>query len=377
MTRKYNIAILFIDEIHHINHFITVAIELAKAHNVTIITYPGPHEYLYGKLKEHNNTAVKVEERQTQAFRAFTDWLKNRDLPRKGFWMSKNHRYILANFDAIIFTDYTHQKLLKYRKQKANPKFIKFPHGVAGRGYVYKKDLLDFDLHVVFGEFYYEQLKQKKLLSPTTKIAGYPKLDAVAVQPPKQFFDNSKPTVLYNPHFSPPFSSWHDHGLAILEHFYNQNHYNLIFAPHINLFTDKGGEDPAIIPSKYRKATHMFIDLGSDASVEMVYTRAADIYLGDVSSQVYEFIIRPRPVLFFNSEKINFKNDVNYRFWKCGEVIESVAALPAALKQAQKKFEDYKPIQQEINEGNYYTEEGSTASQRAANIVIDYLALNL
>ena len=40
----------------------------------------------------------------------------------------------------------------------------------------------------------------------------------------------------------------------------------------------------------------------------MTYTKQADIYLGDVSSQVYEFMLKPRPCIFFNPENINYKN---------------------------------------------------------------------
>ncbi|WP_304038883.1 hypothetical protein, partial [Mesonia mobilis] len=73
MAKVYNFAFIFLDEIHHINHFITVAIELSKHHNVSIITYPGKHEYLKNKLTELDGNRVKVEKLKTLAFRAFTD----------------------------------------------------------------------------------------------------------------------------------------------------------------------------------------------------------------------------------------------------------------------------------------------------------------
>ncbi len=48
----------------------------------------------------------------------------------------------------------------------------------------------------------------------------------------------------------------------------------------------------------------------------MSYTTAADIYLGDVSSQVYEFLYEPRPCLFLNSHEFAWKSDPNFAHWK-------------------------------------------------------------
>ena len=49
------------------------------------------------------------------------------------------------------------------------------------------------------------------------------------------------------------------------------------------------------MPKQLLRAPNLRFDPGSPASTDMTYTRAADIYLGDVSSQVYEFIAEPRP----------------------------------------------------------------------------------
>ncbi len=363
------IAIIFLDEIHHVYHFISVAVELSKKNQVHILTNPGKHTFLHNTLQQLDGKNVIIEKLPTSAIRAFTDKLKGRKLPRKGFWIKKNQNYLLNNFDALIFTDYFHQILLKSRKNKEKPKFIKFPHGVAGRAYAYRNDLLDFDMHLIFGNYYYEQLKKKNLLSKHTAVVGYPKLDVLKNVETERIFHNDKPVVLYTPHFSPPFSSWHFMGLEVLEFFYNSKDHNLIFAPHINLFNKIGGDNASVIPEKYLKAKNIHIDLGSNKSVDMTYLRNADIYLGDVSSQIFEFIINARPCIFINAEEIDCWNDDNYRFWKCGEVIETVDELPNALATAKIKFEIYKPIQEKITTENFYMEEGSTASERAAKAI--------
>ena len=370
---KHNIAILYLDEIHHVNHFISVVVELSKMVNVTILTHTNCQPYLFETLVKFDNHKVNVEKLSTSPFRALTDKLKNRKLPRKGFWLKKNMSCILNNFDAIIFTDYFHRYVKDARKNSNFPKLIKFPHGPIGRSYSYNKDLLDFDFQLLFGHYHFEQMQSLNLLSKHFVVAGYPKIDAVKSNNDKSFFKNNKPAVLYNPHFSPPLSSWHHIGLNVLEFFFNQEEYNLIFAPHINLFQDKGGFNDSNIPAKYKTAEHILIDTGSQESVNMTYALNADIYLGDVSSQVYEFIITPRPCVFLNPTNVDYKDDFNFRFWQCGDVINEVAQIKTALDNCFENFKTYEPIQKEVTTDNFYTEEGSTASERAAKAIIDYL----
>jgi hypothetical protein len=372
-VQNQKIGFIFLDEIHHIDHFITTAIELAKTNKVSILTFPSKHTYLRDSLKRLNGEDVILEELKTKAFRAFTDKLKNRDFPRKAFWMKKNKNYLLSCFDALVFTDFIQHTLYKSRKSEKKPIFIYFAHGLAGRAYAFKKDLTYFDLHLVTGHFFYNQLKKRDLLSKQNILCGYPKIDAVKNQIRKNYFNNDNPIVLYNPHFMPPFSSWHEHGLDILAFFYNNPDYNLIFAPHINLFADKGMEKKQAIPATYFEAKNIHLDLGSTQSVNMTYTQQATIYLGDVSSQVYEFIINPRPCIFINSEKINYNKDSHYRFWQCGEVINTTEALEKALQNTELNFKKYKPIQEKIKEENIYSENGSTATQRASNAINTYL----
>mgnify|MGYP000191591666 CR=1 FL=1 len=377
MKPKYKIAILFLDEIHHIYHFVSIAVELAKTNEVHILTHPEKHTSLHDSLKMLGDENVVIEKLPTAAFRAFTDKLKGRKLPRKGFWIKKYQNYILNNFDAVIFTDYFHHYLLKARKERKT-KFIFVDHGTPGRAYSYNKELLDFDFHLLYGEFQFKCLKKLKLLGNHYKITGYPKLDALKNFKTNEVFSNNKTTVLYNPHFTPPFSSWHFIGPEVLEFFYNSKKYNLIFAPHINLFNKVGGDNLSIIPEKYFTAENIHIDLGSEKSVNMTYVNDADIYLGDVSSQVFEFITKPRPCIFLNPENVDFKDDINYRFWKCGDVINTSNELEDALKNASKNFQDiYKSVQEKMTSENFYTEVGSTASQRAAVAITEYLDKNL
>src|SRR5690606_38441003 len=102
--------------------------------------------------------------------------------------------------------------------------------------------------------------------------------------------------------------------------------------------------------------------------------KAADIYIGDVSSQFYEFMTNPRPCIFLNPEGVDYKDDINYRFWQCGDVINSINELNEALKiSKENQQKTYKSIQEEITSKIYYTEEGSIPTERAASAINEYL----
>lgn len=374
MKKKHKIAFYFLDDLHHIFHFIGPAIELSKTNDVSIVTYKGKHEFLYNTINKLNASKLKVVQLSTKPFRAFTDKLKKKELPRKGFWIKKNYKYLLNNFDAVVFTDYNHEYLLKKRSLKAFPKLIKLPHGAVGRKHSYKKEVLDFDLQILFGDYHEQQFKELNLLGETYKVVGYPKLDATNYKKETNtLFSNKNPIVLYNPHFSNELSSWDFIGLEILEYFYNNTQYNLIFAPHIHTFKARGNRNSEVIDNKYFNAKNIHIDLGSDKSVDMSYLKISDVYLGDISSQVYEFIIIPRPCLFLNPKQVDYKNNYAFRFWNCGPVINDISHLDTELQKAISSFSDYETIQKTITNENFYFEEGSTASERTARAINSYL----
>ena len=85
----------------------------------------------------------------------------------------------------------------------------------------------------------------------------------------------------------------------------------------------------------------MHIDLGSHKSTDMSYTREADIYLGDVSSQVYEFLSGPKPCVFIGSENVKWRDNPDYAHWSYGPVCHSVSQVMDALEQAENTLLDY------------------------------------
>jgi hypothetical protein len=212
-------------------------------------------------------------------------------------------------------------------------------------------------------------------------MVGYPKFDLIPEPASRLPFQaNGRPTIVYNPHVSPHLSSWYRDGRAVLDFFVDHPDYNLIFAPHVMLFErpfvltiDKLRIDrPGSIADKYLNAPNIHIDLGSRLSTDMTYTLAADLYLGDVSSQVYEFLVQPRPCVFINSHRVRFENDPNYVHWQAGEVISGPAELGAAIANAWERHAGYAPVQERLFQQSFDLTRTSS-SIRAARAIVKFV----
>lgn len=100
---------------------------------------------------------------------------------------------------------------------------------------------------------------------------------------------------------------------------------------------------------------------------------AADLYLGDVSSQVAEFLIRPRPCIFLNAHHAAWQNNKDYRFWTLGQVIDNPADLKKALPVAFARQNEFVAKQRAyVTETFEHCEQGPT-SPGAADAIVRFL----
>src|SRR3546814_11985302 len=81
----------------------------------------------------------------------------------------------------------------------------------------------------------------------------------------------------------------------------------------------------------------VMIDLASDRLFDMSYTSGADIYLGDVSSQVYGFLATPRPCLFLDTHGVDWEGDPDYLFWMPGDVASDRSEERRVGKESERK----------------------------------------
>lgn len=234
-----------------------------------------------------------------------------------------------------------------------------------------------FDLTLLPGQKYADRLKELGHLADDSAYAvtGWPKFEVIRGlgKTRRQLFQNDNPVVVYNPHFDQRVSSWQPLGRKVLEWFAVHRDYNLIFAPHVVLFKRRRRHG-ASLPSKFRCLPNIHVDLGSPASADMTYMLSADIYLGDVSSQVYEFLLEPRPCLFLNGHGVEWRNNPFYFHWTLGQVIEDIdRELRPALDRAFSLQQTFLPRQQRAFAYTFRSEPDSTAAQRGADAIAEFL----
>lgn len=247
----------------------------------------------------------------------------------------------LAQCDAIVAPERT--SLFLKRLGLRRPLLVHCDHGAGDRAVGYEPRIAQFDYALLAGRKQETRMLNERLIRPGRyRIVGYPKFEA-SRRRDLHLFDDPRPTVLYNPHFDPALGSWDRCGRAVLDAFAAQGRFNLIFAPHIRLA--QRCPDLAARVEPYATLRHLHIDLGSASSCDMTYTRAADVYLGDVSSQIYEFIERPRPCAFLDPEGRLDPQDPNAAHVRLGPVGRDPDDVLALVDRAVATFSDYQDDQ--------------------------------
>jgi hypothetical protein len=239
------------------------------------------------------------------------------------------HHWQIGRFPVIVTTETTSSLL--YRLPGFSSRIVHLKHGAGDREGGYNPKHKHFDLTLVNGPKDKERLIARGLANESNcLVVGYAKYELVR---PAPAVDNSVPTALYNPHFDKQLSSWFRHGPEIVRAMEKIDGWNFVVAPHVKV---KGG------PKVRSDSANVLIDMGSVRSIDMTYTEQASVYIGDISSQVYEFLRRPRPCIFLNLDAVDWRRNENYAHWRLGQVIERVEELPVALSRAaelQPRFE--------------------------------------
>jgi hypothetical protein len=370
------------DQIHQVAHSLPIAMELvrqAPSQQIVVVT---TNRRLTDEVRRHATSAgVDLQIVQLGLRTAFTRFATRHlesVLPIAKLGIYRDNLDFFGSLDALVVAEKT-SLLLKTRYGLDQLRLIHTRHGAGDRAIGFNKASAGFDHVLVSGPKIRDRLIREAGIEPDRlSTVGYPKFDLMRAEPPRLPFQaNGKPTVLYNPHVSPHLSSWYRHGRAVLEHFLRDDRTNLIFAPHVMLFhrrfvltIDKLRIDrPGLIDQRVLDAPNIHVDLGSRACTDMTYTAAADIYLGDVSSQVYEFLHQPRPCLFLNSHGVDWQGDANYAHWQAGPVIEGPQDLGDALDRAVAEHSRYLPVQRELFRRSFDLTDEPSAS-RAARAVL-------
>ena len=126
--------------------------------------------------------------------------------------------------------------------------------------------------------------------------------------------------------------------------------------------------DPAIAA-----CPHILVDRGSAAATDMSYTNLADLYCGDASSQVYEFLLHPRPVLHLDAHNVQWQNDPSFAHWHAGPVGGESADIITEVDRAMATHADYEDVQRAMFADTFYVTD-MPASRRAALAISEFLS---
>lgn len=293
-------------------------------------------------------------------------------VPRLLYWASR-----LRRCEALLSAERTSTVLCHLPGRM--PMFLHIPHGAGDRDAGFERRLRHFDHIVVAGAKDRSRMIAEGLVAPAAcHIGGSVKLGAMAriadrIRP----FAGERPCVLYNPHFSPELSSFEAVTERLIEAVVRDGRYDLVVAPHVRLAESwsaakRRAWEARSVPGR------IIVDMGSERSSDMTYTMAADVYLGDASSQVYEFIVRPRPCLFVNAHGVDWEDDKNFAMWRLGLTIGPNEDLLQAIDRARAAHSDFATLQQQTARAVFDVGDPEAGEadpiERVADLITDIVA---
>jgi hypothetical protein len=371
------------DQVHQVAHSLPIALALAKAGLGFEIIVATTNKRLSAEVIRLGKGAIGKDIRlielgvNSRSGRMIAKGLES-FIPATKLLVYRDNLDFFRSLDALVVAEKT-SLILKSRYHLDTLKIIHTRHGAGDRAIGFNKASAGFDHVLASGPKIRDRLiSEAGLRAEDITIVGYPKFDITpaSIRWP-QVDDEGRPIILYNPHVSPHLSSWYTWGRKVLDFFLEHEEYYLIFAPHVMLF-----ERPFVvtidkmrishagrIDERYLRAPNIHIDLGSRASTTMAYTNLADIYVGDVSSQAYEYLRNPRPCVFLNAHHVNYRDNPNYTHWRAGPVVDDMREFEQALRFSVEDHPDvYRPIQEELFAYSFDLSD-EPSSQRAARAI--------
>ncbi len=288
-------------------------------------------------------------------------------------WVMRDRRNVelLSEFDAIV-TPTDHARFLRPLLDPL-PAMIYVNHGIGGRAASYSNKYLGFDFVLLAGANDERRLLESRRIQPGHyAVIGYPKFDVARRLSRRavKLFANDRPTVLFNPHSKRALRSWEKFARPLIDHAARTGEFNLIVAPHAKLF----GRRPRSEWRRWQSLAmpgHVLVDLGSERSLDMTYALAADIYAGDVSSQVYEFLAERKPCVFLNAHGVVWHGNPDFPNWGLGDVVDTPAAAIEAIRTAPERHPLYADRQRERMAAVVNRTPG--AAKRGADAVLAFL----
>lgn len=338
------VAVLFIGGMHQALHIAPVAAALAVRQGIEVSAYVASAE-------DADALTIMMQRLGAQPLNIIVMtlpiWLmklpgfkRASKISRLLFW-----RREICRHDAILTAERS-STLLK-RLPGPTPPMIHIPHGAGDRAKGFEPRLALFDHIIVAGPKDRRRMIAQGLVAPERcSVSGAIKVAACRRMQRNSapLFDNDRPVILYNPHFDHSLGSWPKFANALIDAVAAGDRYNLIVAPHIRMF-ETASNEARDVWRRRAVAGRVIVDLGSERLNDMSYTSVADIYLGDVSSQVYEFLTVAKPCIFIDAHGASWKDNPDYAMWQFGPVCADMAQIIDALDHAKERHREYADVQ--------------------------------
>jgi hypothetical protein len=366
---RVRVAVLFIGGMHQALHIAPVAAALAARDGVEVSAYVATAEdaaALAQLMKRLGSPPLKT------VVMTLPDWFlqvpgvkRVRKVARLLFWSRAIRRQ-----DAILTAERS-STLLK-RVPGRMPPMIHIPHGAGDRAKGFEPRLALFDHIIVAGPKDRRRMIAQGLADEThITVSGAIKVAACRrmQRDSAPLFANDRPIILYNPHFDHNLGSWQRFANALIDAVVASDRYNLIVAPHIRMF-EMASEAERDVWRRRAVAERVIVDLDSERLNDMSYTSAADIYVGDVSSQVYEFLTVAKPCIFIDAHGAAWRDNPDYAMWQFGPVCSDIRQIIDALDHATERHGDFIAVQRRMV-ADALGDSGDRAAEIAANQLVE------
>lgn len=246
-------------------------------------------------------------------------------------------------------------------------KFVKTSHGAGSMSARDDRRRRATTLMLVPSELERETYLVRGFAPERVRATGYVKAAFIHRTPARDLFPTERPVLVYAPHWQKARSSWWAWGRQVVDMLAAQDRFNIILTPHQRLVETEPGVRAAL--AAVAALPHVHVDTESFAMVDGSYMAAADLYLGDTSSQVVEYLATPRPCVFLNPDRIDWRSTDDHDFWNCGDVIDDLDTLPQALTNAFQRHAVYRERQTEFSAAALGATDGSAPGRCAAEIL--------
>lgn len=371
---RKKLCFLYLDEPHNIFHSISIAQELSlhNEYQIDILCTERNRKFIEQNFDSTFLRNIKVKTLRPHWHFSIPHYLEIKLQFRKSIFLK--YRNALKEYDAFICCLYNDHILKNRLGNKWNGQLIFAGHGIANNtNYSYNSEIKNFDLILVAGnKEQAARLEMGHINEQNHQLIGYVKYDLCKTLRHIRPFSATDKVVLYNPHWRNDLTSFHKYGEQILDFFLRTKTYKLVFAPHSLLLVRNRNLKNSF--KKYANSENIIIDYSSSNLSDMTYTKSADLFLGDVSSQALEFLLhKKRPCLFLKNDSPSLTIE-SIHSWQAGKVIEGKLDLEKELEHAFSSHEaEYMEIQNDlVNE--IFSINNSSPTTRAAEAIRNFIS---